>query len=228
MRRRGVAKTLELAGRWVLVDIRRRATPKFWISRAREWWFDYSLGVDTSRTYLAEVDVDEELAEHATNCSHLGVQDFQMVMSAVPARGTDYTFVDFGSGKGRVLFYAAQMGFKNIIGVEFVRALHEIAERNIENYMRRRGNGESIRVFNMDAAEYELPLQPTIVFMANPFGDPVMERMLVRLERSLRARPRELYVAYYLPKCAPLLDASGFLEPIRSGENWRVYRSTIA
>jgi hypothetical protein len=36
-----------------------------------------------------------------------------------------YTFVDVGSGKGRMLFVAAEYRFRKVIGVEFATDLHE-------------------------------------------------------------------------------------------------------
>jgi tRNA G46 methylase TrmB len=36
----------------------------------------------------------------------------------------DFTFFDFGSGKGRALHLASEFPFKNIIGVEFSSKLH--------------------------------------------------------------------------------------------------------
>jgi tRNA1(Val) A37 N6-methylase TrmN6 len=42
-----------------------------------------------------------------------------------------YDFVDFGSGKGRVLLIASQFPFCQVIGVEFDRRLHAIAQENI-------------------------------------------------------------------------------------------------
>ena len=41
-----------------------------------------------------------------------------------------FSFIDFGSGKGRVLLVAAGFPFKEVIGVEFSRELHEVALKN--------------------------------------------------------------------------------------------------
>jgi Histone methylation protein DOT1 len=42
-----------------------------------------------------------------------------------------FTFVDFGSGKGRVILIAAAFPFKEVVGVELSHELHQIALRNI-------------------------------------------------------------------------------------------------
>jgi tRNA G46 methylase TrmB len=43
----------------------------------------------------------------------------------------EYSFVDFGSGKGWVLIAAAERPFLQVIGVEFSKDLHEAAVANI-------------------------------------------------------------------------------------------------
>jgi len=50
----------------------------------------------------------------------------------------DFTFVDLGSGKGRVLLMASHYPFKRIIGVEFIPELHQVAQENIRKYTEQR------------------------------------------------------------------------------------------
>ena len=45
-----------------------------------------------------------------------------------------FDFIDFGSGKGRVLLVASHYPFRQVIGVEFSPELHEIAQENIRRY----------------------------------------------------------------------------------------------
>ncbi len=40
-------------------------------------------------------------------------------------------FVDYGSGKGAAIIHAKEIGFKQSIGVEFAKELHEVAVENI-------------------------------------------------------------------------------------------------
>jgi len=50
----------------------------------------------------------------------------------------DFTLIDLGSGKGRVLLMASDYPFKRIIGVEFMPELHRVAEGNIRKYAEHR------------------------------------------------------------------------------------------
>jgi len=47
------------------------------------------------------------------------------VLEKLSINHSEFTFIDFGSGKGRVLFLASEYPYKKIIGVELARMLHE-------------------------------------------------------------------------------------------------------
>ena len=58
------------------------------------------------------------------------VRNGRAALRDAPVRDVSgYTFVDLGSGKGRMLFVAAERPFRRVIGVEFSRSLHAEAER---------------------------------------------------------------------------------------------------
>src|SRR5215471_11844719 len=58
----------------------------------------------------------------------------------------EFTFIDLGSGKGRVLLMASDYPFRRIVGVELLAALHHIAEQNIEQY-----HSDSQRCFALES-----------------------------------------------------------------------------
>jgi len=47
---------------------------------------------------------------------------------------SQYSFIDMGSGKARMLFVAAELPFRRVIGVEFDRKLHAAAKENIARW----------------------------------------------------------------------------------------------
>ena len=59
---------------------------------------------------------------------------FHQMMDALGTDFSQFTFIDIGSGKGRVLLMAADYPFSRVIGVELLPALHRIAEQNIDKY----------------------------------------------------------------------------------------------
>ncbi|MEM7437085.1 MAG: hypothetical protein AAF436_18165 [Myxococcota bacterium] len=131
---------------------------------------------------------------------------------------SEYAFVDYGSGQGRVLLLAREAGFREIIGVEFARELHEQALANVDRWA---PNDGRIRCVHGDATEFVIPESPCVLYFNNPFSEPVMTQVLARIEESIRSRPRKVFILYQqaLPGLETdiadnltLLDNSAFLE----------------
>ena len=117
-------------------------------------------------------------------------------------RYQDFTFIDFGSGKGRSLFLAAEFPFAAISGVEFSQRLHTIACTNIQSYQNPAQKCVNLRAVYGDAAEFPIPDGPTVCFFNNPFDVPVLRRVIANIVDSYLQSPRQLFVVYYLPLAA--------------------------
>jgi predicted RNA methylase len=126
-----------------------------------------------------------------------------------------FTFVDLGSGKGRALLMAALLPFRRIIGVEFAPALHRQSLENVRRFVHEEQRCRDIEPLCMDAATFEFPEEPLVIFMYNPFGPEVMREVVGRVLDSLRRAPRELYVLYANPFHADLWTEAGFVESAR-------------
>ena len=59
----------------------------------------------------------------------------------------------------------------------------------------------AFEIICMDIYEYELPLQPLLPILANPFGPSVMEKVCARVVKSLTEHPRGVRIVYLYPKC---------------------------
>lgn len=98
-----------------------------------------------------------------------------------------YTFIDLGAGMGRALLLAAEYPFRTVVGVEQHPTLTRIARRNLALWRTAGRTGMPTRVYCRDAAGYALPPGPCLMFLFNPFGAPVLRRLL-RLWKQHAAR----------------------------------------
>jgi SAM-dependent methyltransferase len=191
------------------------------------WWFDFTRGVKTAGSLGLEGldlagNVRDGFMYHPT-----GVRAGRRAIRAVPVEDlAPFTFVDFGSGKGRVLFLAEEFPFRKIVGVEFARELHECAEANIARYRARKPEGARIESVRRNAVEFELPAGPLVLFFFNPFPRVVMQQVLERLRGSLERDPREAFLVLVYPdEHGPLADSLGWLERAGGDARMRVYRA---
>lgn len=136
-------------------------------------------------------------------------EEVRRALRALPIAYEDFTFIDVGSGKGRVLFLAAEFNFKRIVGIEFASALHEIALRNIALV----GLEERVEAVCIDAAEYEWPEEPLVLYFYNPFLLPVMRKILGDVLASQRSpQPLCIVLMDVNPSWQAVVEDAGFKE----------------
>jgi SAM-dependent methyltransferase len=94
-------------------------------------------------------------------------------------------FVDVGCGKGQPCIFAKKyFGFKNVYGIDFCEPLIKIALQNLA-----KTHYENVHFLVADATTWKIPAGNTLVFLANPFNEIIMEKFLVsNLEHFTRYR----------------------------------------
>ncbi len=120
------------------------------------------------------------------------------VHEALPEPGPEWSFVDLGCGKGRVLVSAGRRGYGRVAGVEFAPELAATARQAVAG-MRWRVAG-AVDVIEGDATAFELPMTSLVIFLFNPFGPPVIDEVARRIAASWRLEPRPIIVAYLNPQ----------------------------
>lgn len=190
-------------------------------------WFDFYYRVDTS----TQIEEQRNLGWPADKVNHhylpIRPKCARRVLRDLPLKiCQEHTFIDFGSGKGRMLFLAASHGFRRVLGIELREELHR---RAIENFRECRNlNGCVMDSVQMDAAEYDFPKENLVLFFFNPFGSEVMTKVLGKLSASLELSFRDVWVILHNPACAYLADSMSQLQLRVSREGYRIYRSIPA
>jgi SAM-dependent methyltransferase len=145
--------------------------------------FDEKYGTDTSGIReVGSLEIrDLAAARSARRYEPSGWNRVQAVLAELAIDYRDYSFVDFGSGKGRVLIVAAAYPFRSVIGVEFSRELHETAVRNIALLPASAIRAAAIETVPGDAAAFQPPSHNLVCYLYNPFGPPVISQVARRL-----------------------------------------------
>jgi len=121
---------------------------------------------------------------------------FKKFMKALPINFSESVFVDFGSGKGRVLIMAAEFDFKRISGIEFSE---EFYRESLSNIDKAKLSSDKLEIIHGDAAHYRIPDDSNVMFFFNPFGEEIMEKVLKNMDESKVRNPREIYIVYTSP-----------------------------
>lgn len=105
-------------------------------------------------------------------------------------------FVDIGSGKGKALILAAEIGFDKILGIDLYAELNQVAKENIKKYLQKSSTKKTIDVQTLDATDYRLSPDDTCIFLNDPFSNEIMQKVVTQVISSFQNNPRDLYFIY--------------------------------
>ena len=109
--------------------------------------------------------------------------------------------VDFGCGKGRVLFYVNQRFRCKVCGIEVDQELYETALDNRAYFNTRfRDSEKDIEILLGKAEEYEVQAEDTLFYFFNPFEITIFQKVMERVLESVKQHPRRIFVLMYYPK----------------------------
>jgi predicted RNA methylase len=193
--------------------------------------YDHKMGLETSRLVkLADLGLDAAQLDAAhSNASGFAYiptppRRLAAIFAELDIRHSEYTFIELGSGMGRVVFGAAAYPFHKVVGVEFSPELHTIAMRNLSN-ISHTVKAADIELLCQDAQDYTYPPGNCVVYLFNPFREPVLRTVLDNLRRAFATSDAELYVLYMHPVLGELLAALPFLSMLKRTREYVVYRS---
>ncbi|HEX9199884.1 MAG TPA: class I SAM-dependent methyltransferase [Acidobacteriaceae bacterium] len=173
--------------------------------------FDAQYGVDTSGLITA-VHLTTGHAHDLLGTGYCGVAPsrfnhvIQRWIASPPEHPiATYSFIDIGCGKGRAMMLASAQPFAEIIGVELHPGLAQTAAANLEKWRATQHPVSPTRVVSQDATVFEFPDTPCLLYLYNPFAEPILQLFLDHIERSFSTDPRALDILYCNPRTDRLL-----------------------
>jgi hypothetical protein len=193
--------------------------------RARRQALDVDRYHGTDTASIAAVDATLPNAAHAVRYQPSGRDEFEHILATLAVDCARFTFVDVGSGKGRVLLFASDHPFARIVGIEFSPQLHAIAQTNVRVYRSPSQRCREIKPILGDATTFTLPAGPLFIYMYNPFSEAIMSSFAENLRRSLAAAPREVWLAYLNPVARVVFDRASWLARVHDAGEWVAYHA---
>jgi hypothetical protein len=194
--------------------------------------FDLEFGVRTSGL-VAGRDLKSGHKSDRHNTAYFGVAPSvfrEMIVRwrrLKPAAAIDeFTFVDMGAGMGRAMLLAAGFPFRAVLGVELNPTLARIGRRNMALWRAAGRARAPMRMMCRDALEYNLPAGPCVVFLFNPFGAPMLRKLLGKWSAAMREG--QLDILYVNNEQGAVLDAKKDFARLFKGEVRRSRADAIA
>lgn len=188
---------------------------------------DDALRVGTSEIVLREnLLLDASIKESASKYEATPPFRFRHAMSALDIECDRYRFIDYGSGKGRVLLLASEFPFIEIRGIEGDRQLHDIACRNIAAFPRDRMACRKVESICMNVTEWDPQTGPLVAYMYNPFDQIILATVLRRILLRPLTSPQASYLIYLNPVHHETVLSNGHFSCIENltGGKLRIYK----
>jgi SAM-dependent methyltransferase len=197
------------------------------IRAIEDWWFDKTRSVETC-AHLPQPEPNQVVGDLGDSLTYSPVRaaNVRASLRDLPIRNySDYTFIDIGSGKGRVLFVAAEFPFRKVIGVEFATHIHHHALANIQRFSHWGQRCASIESINANAMEFEFPNENLVLYLCNPFGPEIMGRMLANLSQSLERSPRHVIIILLWPERSHQISQMREMQPYKLTRRHHIYQT---
>lgn len=135
---------------------------------------------------------------------------FRSVISALRVPLDSFTFVDFGSGKGRAVLLAAEYPFRTLVGIDFSPELTAIAERNWSVYQNPRQRCTTAHFVCDDFINYEIPHTPAVLYFYNPCGEALLRKVVAKTAEAIAQHSEPVAIVYVFPVHTRLWAEAGF------------------
>jgi len=157
--------------------------------------FDYLYGTDTSGIIqLTDLEIDSPNVTHGVFYEPTPLPYLRSAIRLLDADLSSFQFVDFGSGKGRILLQASRYPFSKLIGIEFSKELCDVAQRNVQIFTN--GNPLNIEIHHMDAVNFMFPSTNLVLFFFHPFEECIFSGILRNLSSSAAQRDNRVFLIY--------------------------------
>jgi hypothetical protein len=205
---RSVTEILALIIKNLLYPLR-GLSPGLRRARKADGQFDRKWGTDTSGTRnLSSLAVDRDLALHGVRYQASDEQGLLTMLDDMGIDFSDFSFVDYGCGKGRILLSASLRPFRGVHGVEFSDELVAVAEDNLNLFSASAPIQAPVSIACGNAAQYAPPAGNLVCYFYNPFDESIMSQVVARLETALEAGG-DIRIIYLDPEHSDLFRVSG-------------------
>jgi SAM-dependent methyltransferase len=120
----------------------------------------------------------------------------------------EYTFIDYGCGKGRAITVAGEFPFREVIGVELSADLAATARANAAKVDRQFPGRPRVRIIEANVSDFLLPTGKIACFNYHAFGREIVAGIIRRFEAALASDTSHMFFIYYNPVHFDLFDAS--------------------
>ncbi|MEM7042799.1 MAG: methyltransferase domain-containing protein, partial [Pseudomonadota bacterium] len=159
--------------------------------------FDEKWGVETTRTHsLNSFQIDSKIARHGARYQAGDGDRLLEIMDDIPIPYENFNFIDFGSGKGRIVMCASLRNFARVYGVEISQELVAFSKKNLEIFKEKANIKSQIEIQCINAQEFSIPSGNLVCYFYNPFDEEILRPIIEKLEDIIKNDNYHIHVVY--------------------------------
>lgn len=168
------------------------------------------------------------VSNQAEHYNHYEATPYPIIHAFFNAYTLDSTdsFVDFGCGKGRLLYYVHYRFHSSVTGIEMNEYLYKKTIKNKQNYLNKvKEIKNPIKVKCSLAENYEIKSSENIFYFFNPFSLKIFKRVIRNILLSVQHHPRKIDIILYYPDTmyTNFLNKEGSFELVKKVKVPRLY-----
>lgn len=141
-----------------------------------------------------------ELSEHYSPYEATPYPILQALFQSYQLTDRD-VFVDFGCGKGRIIFLVHYLFTSSVVGIEMNEQLYETSLQNKRNYLKNnRSERAKISIIREFAETYRIQNEENIFYFFNPFSIDVFAKVIENILHSYERKRRTIDLIFYYPR----------------------------
>jgi len=173
-------------------------------------YFDFKYGIETTFSMeLSQLDIPFSSKQNGRKYQPSRSILFKNALRKLQLKEKldfkEMVFIDVGTGKGRIALWAAKLGFKKVMGIEFSPYLYQKCQKNIEQFSKKYESNTIFEIYLGDAGELIFPDEVDIIYLFNPFDSKILSKMLTGIGEN-RKSLLPLYIIYMNPLREYLFD----------------------
>ena len=183
----------------------------------REWfWFAAHRKSSINLTNPSAIEKDLDNKVHSTFYVPTPIIPFFKLIKKLNLQG-HFVFVDYGAGKGRAMILGAECGFYKVKGLEFSQSLYELAQKNIQKYIKKTGK-DCFELIHTDVLSYQVKAEDNFFYFFHPFSQEILSQCLENIYFSLKENPRKVFLVYQsnYKDCTDSITAASFFKPLET------------
>lgn len=193
---------------------------------------DQRMGFHSSGIHMPN-DIHEEYQGKTIEYEPSPIAHVCTLLSDLDIPYSRFSFVDIGSGEGRLLCAVSGFQFRQVVGIELSPSLHKVAMLNIQTYTQTRPHAAPITLRCEDATQCTLPDTHLVLYLFNPFSEALLKRLLENVQAAAKASPeKQILIVYYNPVHRAVFENAADLQTVEmpgwQSHVWSVWRVRYA